>query len=178
MFYRFTCFLYARLQTGLIMVWWCRSVRVSVRPCVRLSVRPSGAPSARFPHFSHTCFDILSLNFAHDFVLMFFRSSLSVVTLWQFLKELCLFVKLLSTNRHDCNTLQCDFVILLRNLHVWLYRVIYCPQTYMTVTLHNVILSYYSETYMYDFTAWFIVHKPTCITLHRDFIILLTNLYV
>ena len=30
-------FLYARLQTGRIMVWWCPSVRVSVRP----SVRPS-----------------------------------------------------------------------------------------------------------------------------------------
>ena len=68
------------------MVWWCPSVRVSVR----LSVRPS----ARFPHFSHTCFDILSWNFAHDFVLIYYRSSLSVVTLRQFLKELCLFVNL------------------------------------------------------------------------------------
>ena len=55
---------------------------------------PSGSPSARFPHFSHTCFDILSWNFAHDFVLMYYRSSLSVVTLRQFLKELCLFVNL------------------------------------------------------------------------------------
>ena len=39
-------FSYARLQTGRIMVWWCPSVRLS------------GSPSARFPHFSHTCFDI------------------------------------------------------------------------------------------------------------------------
>ena len=60
----------------------------------RPSVRPSGSPSARFPHFSHTCFDILSWNFEHDFVLMYYRSSLSVVTLRQFLKELCLFVNL------------------------------------------------------------------------------------
>ena len=30
-------FLYARLQTGRIMVWWCPSVRVSVRPSIRLS---------------------------------------------------------------------------------------------------------------------------------------------
>ena len=44
-----------------------------------------------FPHFSPTCFDILSSNFAHDFVLMYYRSSLSVISLRQFLKELCLF---------------------------------------------------------------------------------------
>ena len=31
-----------------------------------------------FPHFSPTCFGILSWNFAHDFLLMYFRSSLSV----------------------------------------------------------------------------------------------------
>ena len=67
------------------------SVRVSVRVSVRPSVR---SPSARFPHFSPTCFDILSWNFAHDFVLMYYRSSLSVITLRQFLKELCLFVNL------------------------------------------------------------------------------------
>ena len=47
-----------------------------------------------FPHFSPTCFDILSWNFAHDFVLMYYRSSLSVISLRQFLKELCLFVNL------------------------------------------------------------------------------------
>ena len=47
-----------------------------------------------FPQFSPTCFDILSQNFAHDFVLMYYRSSLSVVTSRQFLKELCLFANL------------------------------------------------------------------------------------
>ena len=65
--------------SGRIMVWWCPSVR------------PSGSPSARFPHFSPTCFDILSWNFAHDFVLMYYRSSLSVVNLRQVLFELCPF---------------------------------------------------------------------------------------
>ena len=63
---------------------------MSVRP----SDSPSGSPSARFPHFSHICVDILSWNFAHDFVLMYYRSSLSVVTLHQLLKELYLFVNL------------------------------------------------------------------------------------
>ena len=47
-----------------------------------------------FPHFSSTCFDILSSNFVYDFVLMYHRASLSVVILLQFLWELCLFVNL------------------------------------------------------------------------------------
>ena len=41
-----------------------------------------------FPHFSLTCFDILSWNFAYDFVLPYYRSSLSVVNLHQFLARL------------------------------------------------------------------------------------------
>ena len=41
-----------------------------------------------FLHISHTCFDILSWNFAYDFVLLYFRSSLSVVNLRHFLLEL------------------------------------------------------------------------------------------
>ena len=44
-----------------------------------------------FPHFSLTCFDILSWNFAYDFVLLYYRASLSVINLRQFLWELCPF---------------------------------------------------------------------------------------
>ena len=44
-----------------------------------------------FPHFSPTCFDILNWNFAYDFVLLYYRSSSSVVNLCQFLWELCPF---------------------------------------------------------------------------------------
>ena len=44
-----------------------------------------------FQHFSLTCFDILSWNFAHDFVLLKYRPSSSVVNLRQFLWELCPF---------------------------------------------------------------------------------------
>ena len=76
-------------------VLWYGDVRPGLRPTLRpVSVRPSGSPSARFPHFSPTCFDILSCHFAHDFVFRYYRSSSSVVTLRQFLKELCLFVNL------------------------------------------------------------------------------------
>ena len=44
-----------------------------------------------FPHFSLTCFDILSWNFAYDFVLLYYRSSSSDINLRQFLWELCPF---------------------------------------------------------------------------------------
>ena len=44
-----------------------------------------------FPLFSLTCFHILSWNFAYDFVLLYYRSSSSVVNLRQFLWELCPF---------------------------------------------------------------------------------------
>ena len=66
-------FLYARLHTGRIMVWWC------------LSVRPSGSPSVShsFPNFSPTCFDVFSWNFACDFLLMNIWSSSSVVNFRQ-----------------------------------------------------------------------------------------------
>ena len=44
-----------------------------------------------FPHFSLTRFDILSWNFGFDFVLLYYRSSLSIVNFRQFLWELCPF---------------------------------------------------------------------------------------
>ena len=77
-------------ETGRIMVWWCPSGSPSVRP----TLRPSGSPSTCFPHFSPTCFDILSWNFALALVLCTTDQKLSVAALRQFLKELCLFVNL------------------------------------------------------------------------------------
>ena len=44
-----------------------------------------------FRHFSLTCFDILSWNFAYNFVVLHYRSSSSVVNLYQFLWEICPF---------------------------------------------------------------------------------------
>ena len=60
------------------------SVRPSGSPSVRLSVRPSGSPSASFPHFSPTCFDILSWSFTYDYILLYYRSSSSIINLRQF----------------------------------------------------------------------------------------------
>ena len=63
------------------------SILVRVMPLLELSILEIHS----FPHFSLTCFDILSWNFAYDFVLQYFRWSSSVVNLRQFLWELCLF---------------------------------------------------------------------------------------
>ena len=153
---RLNPFLYARLQTGRIMVWWCPSVRPSGSPSVRPSVRPSQFsalfsymlwridlkfcvslyfyarkikfechqfPSlfagvmllfnfkflqiCSFPHFSPTCFDILSSNFVYDFILMYHRASLSLVILLKFLLELCLFVNL----EYSKYTVFCTFLL-------------------------------------------------------------------
>ena len=63
------------------------SIFVGVMPLCELRILEIHS----FPHFSLTCFDILSLNFAYDFVLLYYRSSSSVVNLHQFLWELCPF---------------------------------------------------------------------------------------
>ena len=63
------------------------SIFVGVMPLLELKLLEIHS----FPHFSLTCFDILSWNFAYDFVLLYYKSSLSVVNLRQFLWELCPF---------------------------------------------------------------------------------------
>ena len=63
------------------------SIFVGVMPLLELRILKIHS----FPHFSLTCFDILSWNFAYDFVLLYYRSSSSVVNLRQFLWELCPF---------------------------------------------------------------------------------------
>ena len=63
------------------------SIFVGVMPLCELRILEIHS----FPHFSLTCFDILSWNFAYDFVLLYYRPSSSVVNLRQFLWELCPF---------------------------------------------------------------------------------------
>ena len=72
-------------------VLWYGDVRPSVRPSVRPGLRPSVRPSVSFPHFSPTCFEILSWNFVYHFILMHVRSSSNVINFCQFLLELCPF---------------------------------------------------------------------------------------
>ena len=66
------------------------SIFVGVMPLCELRILEIHS----FPHFSRTCFDILSWNFAYDFVLLYYRSSSSVVNLCQFSLELCPFCNL------------------------------------------------------------------------------------
>ena len=63
------------------------SIFVGVTPLLELRILEIHS----FPHFSLTSFDILSWNILHDFVLLYYRSSLSIVNLHQFLLELCPF---------------------------------------------------------------------------------------
>ena len=63
------------------------SIFVGVMPLLELRILEIHS----FPHFSLTCFLILSWNFAYDFVLLYYRSSSSFVNLRQFLWELCPF---------------------------------------------------------------------------------------
>ena len=66
-----------------------------------------------FRHFSLTRFDILSWNFAYDFVLLYYRLCLSVLNLRWFLWELCPFWK----SEYWKYTVFCTF--LLRALTYW-----------------------------------------------------------
>ena len=103
---------------------------ISVRPSIHPSVRPSGSPSVshNFPHFSPTCFDILSWNFACHFFLMNIRSTSSIVNFRQFLKELCPFW----------------------NLEYWKYTVfrsfLLHALPYWAEILHMTVLLYYSSS--------------------------------
>ena len=60
------------------------SIFVGVMPLLELKILEIHS----FPQFSPTCFDIFSWYFAYDFILLYYRSSLSVVNLRQFLWEL------------------------------------------------------------------------------------------
>ena len=60
------------------------SILIGVMPLLELTILEIHS----FPQFSPTCFDIFSWNFAYDFILLYYRSSLSVVNSRQFLWEL------------------------------------------------------------------------------------------
>ena len=100
------------------------SIFVGVMPLLELRILKIRS----FPHFSLTRFDIWSWNFAVDFVLLYLRSSLSVVNFRQFLKELCPFW----------------------NLEYWKYTVfrtfLLHALTYQAEILYMTFLLYYRST--------------------------------
>ena len=63
------------------------SMFVGVMPLLELRILEIHS----FPHFYPTCFDMLSWNFAYNLIILYFRSSASVINLCQFLLELCHF---------------------------------------------------------------------------------------
>ena len=63
------------------------SIFVGVMPPLELRI----LEIHNFPHFSLTCFDILSCNFAYNFVVLYYRSSSSVVNVYKFLWQICPF---------------------------------------------------------------------------------------
>ena len=76
-----------------ITLFYCTTDQVWVSSiCVYFGVMPLSELRIleihSFPHFSLTCFDILSWNFAYDFVLLYYRSRSSDINLRQFLWEL------------------------------------------------------------------------------------------
>ena len=95
------------------------SIFVGVMPLCELRILEIHS----FPHFSLTCFDILSWNFAYVFVLLYYRSSSSVDNLRQFLWELCPFW----------------------NLEYWKYTAfrtfLLHPLTYWAESLHFILFS-------------------------------------
>ena len=60
---------------------WVSLISVGEMPLLELTILEIHS----FSHFSPTCFDILSWNCANDFILLYCRSSSSVVNLHQFL---------------------------------------------------------------------------------------------
>ena len=66
------------------------SIFVGVMPLLELKILEIHS----VPYFSLICFDISSWNFAYDFVLLYYRSSSSIVNFRQLLWELCPFLNL------------------------------------------------------------------------------------
>ena len=109
------------------------SIFVGVKPLLELRILKMHS----FPHLSLTCFDILSYNFAYDFVLLYFRSSSSVVNLCQVFLELCPFW----------------------NLEYWKYTV-FC---FFSLTCFDIL----SWNFAYDFILLYYRSNSSVVNLHK-----------
>ena len=84
------CILVLFCFTVLQIKFECRifaSIFVGVMPLLELRILKIHS----LPYFSLTCYEIMSWNFEYIFVLLYYRSSLSLVNLCQFVWELCPF---------------------------------------------------------------------------------------
>ena len=117
-----------------------------------------------FPHFSPTCFDILSSNFVYDFVLMYHRASLSVVILLQFLLELCLFVNLEYSKYTVFRTFLTCFDILSWNF-AYHFVLLYYRSSSSVVNLRQILLElcpfWNLEYWKYTVFRTFLLHPLT-----------------
>ena len=124
---------------------------VYYNPCTRLQNFVNVSPLLEihsFPHFSLTCFDILSWNFAYDFVLLYYRSSLSVINLRQFLWELCPFWNLEILENTQFSTL---FSYMLWHIEIKFFTWL-CLMYYIS-RLSVISLCPYGSLCVYPFSA-------------------------
>ena len=170
------------------MVWWCPSVRVSVRPSFHPSVRHS------FPHFSLTCFEIFSWNFVYHFLLMHVRASSNAINFRQFLLELCPFLTS-NSNKYAVFRTTCfeilswnvayDFVLLsywssLNVVHMHRFLLESCPfwnlecwkcTVFRTFLLHA--LTYWAEilhmTFFFKFTTDQVWVSSICVKFYGSY---------
>ena len=101
-----------------------------------------------FPHFSLTRFGILSWNFAYDFVLLYYRLSLSVFNLRWFLWELCPFWK----SEYWKYTVFCTF--LLRALTYWAELYIWLSLMYKRSSSSVITLCLSGSPFVHPFSAF------------------------
>ena len=105
------------------------SIFLGIMPLLKLRILEIHS----FPHFSLTCFHRSSWNLAYDFILLYYRSSSSVVNLRQFLLELCPFWNLEYLKYTVFRTFLLHALTYLAEiLHMTLF---YCPTDQVWVSL-------------------------------------------
>ena len=126
------------------------SIFVGVMPLLELRILEIHS----FPHFSLTCFDILSWNFAYDFVLLYYRSSLSVVNFCRSYAPLELRILKIHSFLHF--SLTC-FYILSWN---FAYNFVYCTidQVWVSSIFVGVMPLWNLEYWKYTVFCTFLLH--------------------
>ena len=114
-----------------------------------------------FPHFSLSCFDILSSNFAYDFVSPYHRSSSSVVNLRQFVLELCAFWNLEYWKYTVCRQIALMFVGVMALLELRILKIHSFPHFSLSC------LGILSSNFAYDFVSPYHRSSSSVVNLHQ-----------